>query len=293
MRILLAFLVALSVTAVSHGQFTLTPGGTQNSAGAFGDAGNSVFTGTYTGPNALFGSFTFTGTLNSTIPATFAAEAGLDLFNTTSGFGSVYFPSDLFDTFTTIDISRTHGGLFWFNQNDQLRVETFEDFDDGAGTDSQWTNLSLTFNNSVSATVLGPFDEGTSFLFDTFGADYDTEIALYTSDGVLIDTNDDSGAGLQSAIDVGQLAVGDYILVVGGWDSFFGDGFAIAGGDFGNYLLNLNGNNIALGGSTADQFASFRFSVFAPVPEPATFALVAGVGGIALACRRFRRQTVA
>lgn len=289
LRAFLAAALALFTCTAAQAQFTITPGGTQNSTGNLGDVGNSVFTGTYNGPSALFGSFTFNGTLTSTIPATFAAEAGLDLFNVTSGSGAAYFPSDLFETFTTLDISRTHGGMFWFNQNDQLRVETFEDLDDGPGADSEWTNLSLTFNNSVNATVLGQFNEGTSFAFDTFGSDYDTEIALFTKDGQLIADNDDSGPDLQSAIDVGQIAAGDYYLVVGGWNSVFGSGFAIAGADFGNYLLNLNGTNISFGASTADQFATFSFSVFAPVPEPSAFGLVALIAAAAWCVRRIHR----
>jgi len=282
----LSIVVLLFVAASpSQAQFTITPGGTQNSSGAIGDLGNSTFTSTYTGPNAVFSSFTFNGTLTSVIPATFAAEAGLNFTNTTSGGGTIYFPSDQFSTFGQITISRTHGGLFWFNQNDQLSAETFEDFDDGPGPDSQWTNLSMTFHNSVSATALGSFAQGTSFTFDTGGSNFDTEIAVYTADGTLVGTNDDF-IGLQSQISLGTLSAGNYLLVVSGFDSFFGNGFAFGGAGFGDYLLNLNGSNVSSGSTLADQVATFSFSVGA-VPEPSTLALV---GLMALAGEVIRRR---
>jgi hypothetical protein len=287
-----AFAVLLIASTATQAQFTITPGGTQNSVGELFDPGNSVVNSTYTGPNALFGTMTFSGTLTSVFPGTWPADSELDLWNTTRGGFVGYLPSTQTGTFTSVDIARTHNGLFWFNQNDQLRVETYENFDDGDGTDAQWTNLNLTFNNSVSTTFLGNFNEGSSFNFDTNGSNYDTEIALFSNDGVLLAENDDidfANGNLQSQINVGQLAVGDYYLVIGGFNSLFADGFAIGGSDFGNYVLNLNGNSIFGGASSADQLARFSFSVFAPVPEPTTFALVAAVGGIAFASRRFRR----
>jgi len=284
----LSIVGVLFIASTSHAQFTITPGGTQDSSGAIGDAGNSTFTSTYIGPSTVFSSFTFNGTLTSVIPATYAAEARINFTNTTSGGGTFYFPSNQFSTFGQITISRTNGGLFWFNQNDQLKSETFESFDDGPGPDSQWTNLSMTFNNSVSATALGSFAQGTSFTFDTGGSNFDTEIALYTADGALVATNDDF-IGLQSQINVGQLSAGNYLLVVSGYDSLFGNGFAFGGAGFGNYLLNLNGSNVSSGSTLADQVATFSFSVGA-VPEPSALALVALVA--AAGCLKCRRRKV-
>jgi hypothetical protein len=60
--------------------------------------------------------------------------------------------------------------------------------------------------------------------FDTFSSVLeDTEIGLYDSDGIFIDSNDDApSGGLLSELSISSLAAGTYYIAVGGYDITFG-----------------------------------------------------------------------
>jgi hypothetical protein len=67
---------------------------------------------------------------------------------------------------------------------------------------------------------------GESVTFSTAGSDFDTEIALYSANGVVIEADDDDGPGTQSQI-VRTLEPGTYLLGVGGFNIVFSDGPSI------------------------------------------------------------------
>jgi hypothetical protein len=70
-------------------------------------------------------------------------------------------------------------------------------------------------------------NESDTVTFDTFGSDFDTEIAVYDRDGNFVTFNDDANDTLQSEISR-TYAPGEYILVLAGFNTdFFADNFFI------------------------------------------------------------------
>lgn len=278
-----AFLFLLSVAAPTFGQFVVTESGPIASAGAIGDGDNGTFSATYTDASTVFTSLDFAGELTEVLDATFASEADFNLTN--SVFDINVNPSSTTGFTGTESVARTFGALFWINSSDQVNFEAFESFDDGAGADSTWSDVTFTLSGS-SFTDLGTFFEG-SFTFDTLGSGFDTEIAMFTSDGTLVDTNDDEPGGtLQSSI-TQTLTAGDYIVAVGGFNSFFSNGAGIGGASAGDFLLNLEGNQVDSGTLAEYGLSSYTLAVVV-VPEPGSLSVLALFGLVPVMRRRKR-----
>ncbi len=121
----------------------------------------------------------------------------------------------------------------------------------------------------------------------TQGQGFDSEIGLYDSTGKLIATNDDIGPrNLLSQLSFGldgdngrQLLKGNYTLLLGGFNSFFHDGFEATSSSTwqGAYAVYLQSSS---GASTPTTRA---LSLSQKVPEPATLWLT-GLG-LVLLCR--------
>ncbi len=277
--------MALLVAPV-NGQFVINEAGPINSAGAIGSPANTTFTGTYGGANAIFNTFNFVGDLTEVNTATFASEAD---FNITNGLGDVDFDPTTTGGFTgTINVTSTLNGLYWVNTGDTFSIESFESFDDdnGSSIDSIWNNVSFTWSGSATFTSLGSFFEG-ELTFDSEGSAYDTEIGLYRSDGTLVANDDDGGTGSLSSL-TETLVAGDYIVVLGGFNSTFFDGAANAGAGNGAFNFNINGNSVDSGTSTASQFEAYSFTVNA-IPEPSSMLVLVGLGAVAGFVRRRRK----
>ncbi len=279
------------VSSAAHAQYTASSAGPINSAGTFGDSGNGGFSGTYTGPSTIFSSFSFAGDLTSQMAGTWESDSAWNVTMPNSGFGYSFTPSGNGTYAGTVNVAASFNGLFWLNNNDVTNFDAFQNFDNGAGTDAVWNNVSMSYSGSVSPYAnLGTFNQGASFTFDTVGSTgiSDTEIALFTSTGTLVGTNDDIDAGANnflSSLNSGVLANNKYILVVGGYDSFFANGVAVPGVDassFGAFNLNLNGSSVSTGSIASGEFKVYNFEV---VPEPGTMAAV-GLGVAALLRRR-------
>ncbi len=278
-------------------------------ADAIGDAENTIISGiTFTGGfNATH--VRFTGTLESVIGATYASEADIQIREGLSSFN--WQNPGPANTFSTIDYDFADeldgdfaGGIdpgvgVW-------EVEFFESFSDGAGPDSQSTNVEMIFEeltpvsdtdgvfslgnigigdsaNSVGEFALpGLYDlysitldqEGLfSFFVDEdpsgfVGTTFDSEIAIFDSAGNLIAEDDDGGTGLYSGIFDLSLAAGDYTLAVAPFlgGASFADGFVVNPGD-----------------ETGDYIIN---ASLVAIPEPGTLAFL-GFGGLGLlACRR-------
>jgi hypothetical protein len=148
-----------------------------------------------------------------------------------------------------------------------------------------WDSISITLNPAAapSAVDLGVLGAEGSYDIDTFGSNFDTELGLYDSTGNLIANNDDAGGGLQSQV-IESLTEGTYFVVVGGFNTVFGNqGWAVgAGTRSGDYLLNINGVEVASSFLPSGQVSWYTFTV---VPTPSTAALL-GLGGLMAARRR-------
>ena len=286
MRKLIGMTALVTAATVANAQLnTVLP--THESAGAIGDGGNTVSSVTHTGASGIYTRLAFAGNLTEIQTGTFAREAQWAIRNASIGGDNAAFqPSTLGDFTGTIPISRQQRGLFWMNNGDNMRFESFESFDDGAGSDAQWTNPAflrdIPTTNHCTATIATPFAAGTAFTFDTEGSNFDTENALYTAGGDLLGTDDDSGTGLLSLLNSGVLAPGSYILANGGFDSSFGDGVALAGAATGNLSIQVNGVTILNNAFGGNGFHNICFDV---VPEPTSLALL-GLGAAALLRRR-------
>ncbi len=166
-----------------------------------------------------------------------------------------------------------------------VSADSFIGFDGGVvpGDATFDVTLSLDTIMTPTATDLGVLaNEGEAFTIDSFGSDFDTELALFDSDSLLLSTNDDAGGVLQSELDLASgLAAGQYYVALGGFNSIFGDGFSATGGSSsGDYTLNYPGGS-SDGTLAADTIAWFSFTV---VPEPGSLLLL-GLAGAALARR--------
>jgi|GEM_PF-5480692 len=69
-------------------------------------------------------------------------------------------------------------------------------------------------------------DSNSTFVFNTCGSDFDTEIAVWDEGGTLLGANDDSSCGLQSEITL-QLEPGIYYAVIAGYNAFFSNNFGV------------------------------------------------------------------
>jgi hypothetical protein len=241
-----------AAVGMARAGFTVTPGGIQFSDGLKGSAGNTTFLYTYTGPDTVIGSSTFGAgysSLLSSLPGEacwnikntrFAGTVGADFQMTRTGGGS-----------GTILISSTPGAGMILKTGDVLKFEVFESFNDGAGADAAWTDLSWTFTDAT-VTNLGAFASVSSIVTSggapPFGTD--TKIGLYKSDGTLIAWNDDFGGVAGGGLSGLSLDPGTYYISVLPWDAGvagdFANGVCSPGADAsGPYSLAINGSTVA------------------------------------------------
>ena len=279
----IAAAVCLLATANIHAQLTFTETGPHDSDGA-------TFTGTNATAGGLFSTITFSGDLTEVDTGTFGSEARFRAgaaeyqVTTTGGF-----------TGTLNIVNEVTTGVFFAPATaGAISIDTFESFDDGADgvADATWDNIDFALNGSVNALNLGTFVMGNPFVFDTEGSAFDTELGGFDSIGNLLGNDDDGGTGTLSLFDFdaangAPLAVGDYVLVMGAFNTLYADGSATTTSTTtGNYNINLNGVSVDAGTLEAGGLRTITFTVVA-VPEPSTLSLFA-VAGLGLFVRRKR-----
>jgi hypothetical protein len=133
----------------------------------------------------------------------------------------------------------------------------------------------------------GSYTFNTDGSLNSTGLGTDTELAIWTSAGALLASDDDSGAGLASQIVI-NLSEGVFFLATSEFDSIFGPNFTNTGtgfeaGDLATVRLNINGSlaaTVTQGTNNQNQF--YRVEV---VPAPASAALL-GLGALATGRRR-------
>ena len=269
-----ALALALCVgTVAARADFTVSPP-LMHSAGSLGNAGNSVYLYTYSGPDTIVGSSSFLGGCSGIAPGTTAAEARWNVRNTRFGTsGSVSFQVTLTGVMSgTVLIAGTPGGGMILRSGDVLQIETFDAFDDAPGDDAIWTSVHWTFS-TASIKDLGSFAAVTS-MRTTGGVGFgtDTEIALYDSAGLLLRTNDDFAGTSGSGFTGLALADGTYYLAVTPYDSTFANGLARPGIDgTGAFTLGFNGTTVDSATLGTRTTLWYRFTVGTAIPCPADF----------------------
>lgn len=174
-----------------------------------------------------------------------------------------------------------------------LTVENFDGFDGqvvpGDSTFTVRLNVVEVLAPTEIAQNLGPIAASDSPLsFDTFGSNYNTELAIYNLFGDLLFENDDAAGGQQSEIQIpGGLEAGSYYAAVAGNDVTFDIGPLITtGGAVGDYVLNYDlGPNIPAGqdtgtttaGSEVRETQLFLFQISAP-PVATALGTIANAG---------------
>lgn len=272
-----AFAVA-AAAGLAQAQFNvIVPNGTQSDPLA-----NATSFGASPAATAVYGMVSFEGDLTEINTATYASEAHFSI-SVNGGAALDYKPSTTSGYTGTIHISHSAAGLFWANAGDNWDFDAFDSFDDGSDglADSQWDNASFAFSGAApAATSLGQL--GANMTIDTNGSTADTELAVYTSDGQLIDTNDDNGGGgLWSLLNVSLTTPTTYWIVVGGYNSAFGDYLASSGTATGQFVLNINGHTVAAETLVGGDFFVYEFTI----PTPGTAAML-GLGGLVAIRRR-------
>lgn len=177
----------------------------------------------------------------------------------------------------------------WFTQSD-IPQTTFRPGQRSANAPQTFVDL-----GAVAAV-------GEPITIDTFGSEYDSEIAVYAADGTLIATNDDAPIGgrqsfltLESGlifnpdgtIDFRTFGAGEYFIAVSDFDTQFFEDFDLFLDPFtngGNLFLNINGVEVAASTFVPYEVQYFRFTI---VPAPPTLAL--GLAAAAGLARRRRR----
>lgn len=142
---------------------------------------------------------------------------------------------------------------------------------------------------------LGDIGDAGLFVFDTEGSGFDTELGLFDSDGLVLDSDDDGGPGLESEIEF-NLPDGTYFLAISEFNSVFEDGFLNTGtafepGETATAILNINGTfggSLDIGEAAGlDETGFFQVTVGGgAIPEPTSALVLIGAAGTALLRRR-------
>ena len=235
---LVAFLPAQAYAGFVVGPMAMSSGG------PLGNAANSVFLYTYTGPDIVIGSGSFTGALLKIDEETLASEARWNIRNTRFPTSTgVNYQVTFTGFFTgTILIAADSGAGLVVQTGDVLRFETFESFDDSPGAEAVWSDAEFSFGDAT-ITPLGSFDSGLDITTTggpgPFGTD--TEIGLYRSNGALVASNDDFGSTSGSGLINLTLTNGTYYFAVSPYNSFWANAVMGAGIDgIGPYDLQFN-----------------------------------------------------
>ena len=130
-----------------------------------------------------------------------------------------------------------------------LVVESFVGFDGAVNQVDATFSLNLNvlpalFPDEVKIDLGFIGSEGSSLTFDTFGSSFDTQLAIFSFGGDLIQENDNAGEGLQSQVSIPEgLDAGTYIAVVAAVGATFELGpITTIGGAVGDVILNYPSN---------------------------------------------------
>lgn len=306
-----------STTFTSYGTASFT---NKDSIAIQGTAGNAADVWTF-GAGGTVNAIRVTGTLNKIISGTYASEARVRM---SAGAGNAFTAFNLQATTTGSYTGPLSIGPAQFSVTPftlaagDVNFEWFESYDDGAGADSNWGDVSYEFGNGSTTIVNGGTAFGTIahsaptthyegshvsggldfFTFDFAGVsggyDYlnirlgaglagtmDTEVALYDAGGNLVWTDDDGGAGLFSQLSFGSgdpLSAPDLAAGASGLSLAAGSYTIVTGGYNTNFTPLMA--NIVAGTAAGGYSMDITYA-----PAPGALALL-GLGGLVAGRRR-------
>jgi hypothetical protein len=248
--VIFAAVSALAFPDPALAQSTFNIAGPVSSIASVGTAGNTLLTFAETSSYTLGGTATMTsGILTEVLGNTFASEARIRLTNSgIANWSATLQPTTTDDYIGTHNVPAGARSLTFGGSNAAARnvtagstwtLEFFESFDDGAGSDQNWTNLNFTLNPLVAPTAtdlgslatLGTVNISTGALtagqvkwytftvpeisntagtfVDIFttaplGGITDTELGIYNAFGTLLANDDDDDNGDFSQLTFGQ-----------------------------------------------------------------------------------------
>ena len=259
--------IAVLLPTSAYGDFVVAPG-TMSSAGPVGNAGNSVYMHTYTGPDTVIGAGSFTGGLTGIDAETLGSEAQWNIRNTRypASVGVNYQVTFVGNLEGTILIAADSGAGMVIKTGDVLRFETYESFDDGPGVDAVWTDAEFVFSDATVAS-LGLYITGLDILTSggapPFGTD--TEVGLYRKDGTLVASNDDFGSSSGSGLINLVLSDGDYYLAVSPYNSLWANSIMGAGIDgIGVFDLSFDGIVVDSDSTVTRNMNWYGFTIHSP-----------------------------
>ena len=228
---------------------------------------NGMLTYTHTGTAFPAGELTITGSVTKSHALSWPSQLRFSIYNTSTGVSgnystyNAYHSNNLFtlnnSTWTTLSLNTSDvlakkdaSSLGTIQNGDVLEVRFYESYDDnlGAPKDATWNNVTVKLTRKPPAAdgffQAEAFSGGGAMVgIDTTGSDYDTVIAFWDPNGLLVAVNDDGGAaGGSSYLSLDGLPPGEYYLCCAGKGATFDDGFQAfplsPGGAGGNLVVN-------------------------------------------------------
>ena len=279
-----AVLVALAASTALADFNTGTQAGPFASNGLNGNAANGLFSFN-AGHSGLFNAIRIRGDAEYNNSGTYRNELRYSILTDSGARASgELIAGGVWSGFQPVDNSQNFTP-FQLTGGNSYTIRLWESYDDGgAGViDAYWHNLQFDFTSAVinppACTNLGTLASANDI--NTFGSLFDTEIALFDSNGLLLADNDDAG-GLQSQIQTGGLLNGNYYIAVGGFNTTFGDFWtASPGGANGDYTLTIDGSTVASSTLASGTVHWYCFTI----PTPGS-AMLLGMGGLVALRRR-------
>ena len=160
---------------------------------------------------------------------------------------------------------------------------------------ADWSNIVITLVSFIQPPVpncidLGSIASGVAVNFNTESTTgvTDTEVGVYNQYGQLLGSDDDSGTGNLSSLNLANLPDGTYYIAVGTWNTTFGGAFGVTsnGTETGMFGIEVISGMDTLSGSATAGAAPNNVQWFCvTIPTPSAAAML-GLGGLVAIRRR-------
>lgn len=250
------------------------------------DLGNSALV-----PAGLYGSANVTVSWGNSVDDAYSIEAvaafnGGSQVTASSGSGFSATPTTL--TWTGLSL----GGIYNPSVDGTLNFNMRQTWVPSA---ADWSNVLITLVSFVQPPLpncidLGSIASGVAVNFNTESTTgvTDTEVGVYNQYGQLLGSDDDSGTGNLSSLNLANLPDGTYYIAVGSYNTSFSGAFGVTsnGTETGTFGIEVvSGMDTLLGSATAGANPNNVQWFCVTIPTPGAAAML-GLGGLVALRRR-------